>query len=212
MSKLSCRHLYDLCKATQKAKTPDCHDSRACVVSHDCYTSQPSPEPDQHRFKFQLCHLLAPWPRRTTSCVWAIMQRWWWNLLLQVVGEKISLDETHSTWPQELGIEWGSAYKSTGNPEASPSILQQLTKGMGCTRSPDLGLERWAPIKDAFSHIPRQVSLCTHLRPVRCSACPSYLQTKSHISNVLLPPLLFIFIENSASTVLTPLHIFLSSQ
>ena len=58
-----------------------------------------------------------------------------------------SLDEKHSTWPQELGIEWGSPYKSTGNPEASPSILQQLTKGMGCTRSPDLGLGWWVPIK-----------------------------------------------------------------
>ena len=41
---------------------------------------------------------------------------------------KFSLDEKHSTWPQELGIEWGPPYKSMRNPEASPSILQQLTK------------------------------------------------------------------------------------
>ena len=32
--------------------------------------------------------------------------------------------------------------------------------------------------------VSRDVSLCTHLRPVRCSVCPSCLQTKNHISNV----------------------------
>ena len=31
--------------------------------------------------------------------------------------------------------------------------------------------------------VSRDVSLCTHLRPVRCSVCPSCLQTKNHISN-----------------------------
>ena len=71
-----------------------------------------------------------------------------------------------------------------GKPRGIPFNSAAADKRHGLHQKPRSRTGMVGTNKDAFSCIPRQVSLCTHLRPVRCSVCPSYLQTKNHISNV----------------------------